>query len=267
MLNGFITNTTAGNTLTLAGAGSSVIGGVIYDGPGGLALVMSDVGAWSLNGANTYTGGTTVNSGALLVNNTTGSGTGAGSVQVNSPGEFGGTGIVSGNVTYSDGTLAEFTPGSPLTIQAALTLYGNTVVHLQLPATITNGAYILATFNAAGSSGAFAATPIIDNGSLAGGSATVTTANGIVSLVTTGISVPPVFTGFLKSGTNLILAGTGGLPGGTYYVRMSTNLALAPLSLWKPVATNNYGPTGGFTNSVPINPSQPAEFFVLVTQP
>jgi fibronectin-binding autotransporter adhesin len=271
VLNGFITNTTSGNTLTLSGAGAgSAIGGVIYDGPGGLSLNIGqtgDTGSWTLSDANTYSGGTTVNSGELLVNNTTGSGTGSGPVQVNSPGEFGGTGAISGSVMYSDGTLANFTVGSPMKISGSLSINGNTVVHVQLPPNFTGGSNVLA-YVTGGISGAFAATPVIDSGFLgAHGSATVTTANGIVSLVATVSPgpTPPTFRNISQSGTNLVLTGTGGLGSGTYYVLMNTNLAVTNLSLWTVVATNTYGPNGGFTNTLPVTPGQPDEYFLLET--
>jgi fibronectin-binding autotransporter adhesin len=66
-------------------------------------------GVLNLSGANTYTGGTTVSSGTLNVNNTSGSGTGSGDVTVNG-GALGGSGTISGNVTVNSG--AQTLPGS-----------------------------------------------------------------------------------------------------------------------------------------------------------
>ena len=51
--------------------------------------------------ANTYSGGTNVTFGTLLVNNTSGSGTGLGSVMVGTKGTLGGTGTISGSVVDS----------------------------------------------------------------------------------------------------------------------------------------------------------------------
>ncbi len=103
-----------------------------------------------LRGNNTYTGGTTVSGGTLLVNNLVGSGTGTGGVKVNSGGKLGGTGIISGATTiYSGGELLPgndgigrlklnsnltLNPGSSLTIDInnksydMLTVGGNLVL-------------------------------------------------------------------------------------------------------------------------------------------
>ena len=55
-----------------------------------------------LTGANTYTGGTTIEDGNLVVNNRTGSATGTGAVQVNA-GRLGGRGTIAGSVTVGTG--------------------------------------------------------------------------------------------------------------------------------------------------------------------
>ncbi len=100
--------------------------GGIAGGRGG-ALSKRGSGKLSLVGANTYTGGTTVEGGALFVRNTTGSATGPGAVQINR-GTLGGTGTISGAVTLgtTEGRPTLLAPGSSqslgtLTIQKALT--------------------------------------------------------------------------------------------------------------------------------------------------
>src|SRR5439155_13752787 len=68
--------------------------GVIQDGTGGTGGSLTKIGKGklTLSNANTYTGGTTITKGTLLVTNKTGSGTGTGAVQVN--GTLGGTGKI-----------------------------------------------------------------------------------------------------------------------------------------------------------------------------
>ena len=68
-------------------------------------LIKSGLGTLALTATagNSYVGTTTVNAGTLLVNNTTGSGTGAGNVSV-STGTLGGSGSISGTVTIGNST-------------------------------------------------------------------------------------------------------------------------------------------------------------------
>ena len=68
---GTVTNSVAGpTTLTLAPTGgSTTFSGVIQNGTGTVALVMSGSGTQVLAGNNTYSGGTTVQSGVLSVSN------------------------------------------------------------------------------------------------------------------------------------------------------------------------------------------------------
>ncbi|HVX59378.1 MAG TPA: autotransporter-associated beta strand repeat-containing protein, partial [Pirellulales bacterium] len=76
-----------------------------------LSLTKSGAGTETLTGnSNTYSGGTTVNGGTLLVNNTAGSGTGVGSVNVNNSATLGGTGVISGAVNINN--TAHLAPGT-----------------------------------------------------------------------------------------------------------------------------------------------------------
>jgi len=98
----------------------------IISGKGSLTLAGS--ASLTLTGANTYTLGTTIEAGKLVVNNRTGSGTGTGPVQVNA-GQLAGRGIIAGAVVVGTGSGggATLAPGqskgrqNTLTIEGALT--------------------------------------------------------------------------------------------------------------------------------------------------
>jgi autotransporter-associated beta strand protein len=97
------------NQLTVGGNNlSTIFSGVISDTGGlteavGGSLVKVGSGTLVLTNANTYTGGTLVNAGELLVTNNQGSATGAGPVHV-AAGTLGGAGIISGQVTVGTGS-------------------------------------------------------------------------------------------------------------------------------------------------------------------
>jgi autotransporter-associated beta strand protein len=98
--------TVGANNLTTA------FSGLIKDGGSGGSLAKIGRGRFTLNKGNTYTGGTTVTQGTLLVGNGTGSGTGTGPVAINA-GTLGGTGKISGTVTIGTATTAAMlAPGS-----------------------------------------------------------------------------------------------------------------------------------------------------------
>jgi fibronectin-binding autotransporter adhesin len=71
------------------------------------AITKKGTGAWTISNANTYSGGTNIESGNLLIANTSGSATGSGTITVKSTAELGGTGAVSGSVSVmANGTLS-----------------------------------------------------------------------------------------------------------------------------------------------------------------
>jgi autotransporter-associated beta strand protein len=89
-----------------------VFSGIISEADGGggvtddvLSLLKIGAGTATLSGANTYSGGTTVQAGTLLVNNITGSGTGSGSVTVQGGAVLGGTGIIAPTQTGANITI------------------------------------------------------------------------------------------------------------------------------------------------------------------
>jgi len=62
------------------------------------------------------------------------------------------------------------------------------------------------------------------------------------------------------SGTDAIVNGTGGPPGGGYRLMASTNLSL-PAFQWTPVASNVFDSGGNFRYTNAITPNSPAGFF------
>ncbi len=86
---------------------------------------------------------------------------------------------------------------------------------------------------------------------------------GTVTFTTNSVPAPTwQFTGQTLSDTNLVFSGIGH-PGGTYWVLVATNPALAMAS-WTRTATNTFDPVTGqfrFTNA--IAPSSPQRFYRL----
>ncbi|HEY2714574.1 MAG TPA: autotransporter-associated beta strand repeat-containing protein [Chthoniobacterales bacterium] len=134
---------------------STTFSGVIQDGgsSGGTGGSLSKIGTGGLTlaSANTYTGGTVINGGTLLVNNAAGSGLGTGPVQVTS-GILGGTGKISAKVTVGIGNGAgavvgpgkdPYTPGT-LTIGKSLTLNADATYRVTLNSSVPSADAIVA---------------------------------------------------------------------------------------------------------------------------
>jgi hypothetical protein len=83
--------------------------------------------------------------------------------------------------------------------------------------------------------------------------------DGTVSVSSTN---PPQIGGLTLVGTNLVLTGSGGTPGGTYYVLASTNITL-PAAQWPRLATNQFDAGGSFSSTLPGDSTIPERFFLL----
>lgn len=128
-------NTNGGGDQTFIGviSGTGVFGrGAAVAGTGGKTI---------LTAANTYSGGTLVSDGTLLVNNTTGSGTGSGTVSVYTNGVLGGTGTIGGTVVVTNGgSINAGASAGTLTLTNGLNLSANGTNIFELAANTTSGA-------------------------------------------------------------------------------------------------------------------------------
>jgi autotransporter-associated beta strand protein len=139
-----------GNNLDTTFAGVISDAGGIEQGSGG-SLTKEGTGTLILSNANDYSGGSVITAGSLLVTNTTGSGTGNGSVQVNA-GVLGGDGTIAGAVTLGtgNGIGATVSPGlgdreiGTLAIQQALTFASDGIFDFDVDTTAVEADGIVA---------------------------------------------------------------------------------------------------------------------------
>jgi len=75
------------------------------------------------------------------------------------------------------------------------------------------------------------------------------------------VTNPRIVAATLSNGS-LVFNGTNGVPGATYYVLGSTNVAV-PVANWTRVTTNTFGPGGEFHFTNSVNPLVPQSFYVL----
>jgi fibronectin-binding autotransporter adhesin len=245
--------TTGGNvslgsgTLTTGGNNSSTTYAGAIDGTGG--LTKTGTGSMILTAANTYTGGTTINAGTVLVNSQTGtqSGTGTGTVAVASGATLGGNGQAAGAVTVSSGGRVIGGQGTAVNEQLAL---GNNL-------TLANNS----TIRIAVGNGATA-----NDTSLAGSSQVAVT--GVLGRATAAdrITIDLAF----ATGGNLDLTG-----GTTYTRRVATYGSLSNLTPGSYTAANNvfnvtspsFGVDPGWTVLVGQNGSALDVVFTPVPEP
>jgi hypothetical protein len=66
-------------------------------------------------------------------------------------------------------------------------------------------------------------------------------------------------------GGSLVLGGSGGLPGGTYYVLVSTSM-ITPLADWTPLLTNQFDGSGNFNFTNGMITNLPQGFYIIQVQ-
>lgn len=278
------TTASAGLTTYVVGGinTNSVFNGTISDGgAAATALVFNGPGSLMLTGNNTFSGGVTVNSGAIFVNSSSGSGTGSGVVIVNNGGTLGGTGVIGGTVSVAGGGTLEPGSGAPgtLTISNDLSLsdasvsqfvLGTNSDHVIVSGDLTlggtlnfvcaggfgPGAYTLFTYAGALSVGALA----LEGVPIGYGYKIDTSVNGQVNLIVS----QPQFGSIHLAATGLVMSGSNGPANGNYCLLSATNLAEL-LTSWTRVLTNQFDSNGdfSFTNVIGTNSQG---FFLLESQ-
>ncbi|MDB6063799.1 MAG: Autotransporter-associated beta strand repeat protein [Pedosphaera sp.] len=257
-------NVQAGGAVINSGANTITVAQSLLNGGTGGGLTKLGTGALFLNGANTYTGSTLVSAGTLG-----GSGTIAGPVTVASsaklsPGASIGTLTVNNTLTLSAGstTIMEVSLNGGVTNSDLVTgltgvTYAGSLVVTNIGTNMLSVGNVFQLFNSASPrSGNFSSITIVP-------SATGTFNPATGQLTITSVASPVVNPSTI-SGGNLILTGSGGLPGAGFTWLTSTNVA-APVSTWTTNTTGVYSASGTFSNSFPISVSEPHRFFLLRT--
>ncbi|MES2657782.1 MAG: autotransporter-associated beta strand repeat-containing protein [Verrucomicrobiota bacterium] len=138
---------TAGRTVTWNVGGrntDATFAGAIVNSAGTTAINKNGTGIWNLTGASTHTGATTVSAGTLRINgSTTGS-----NVTVQSAAALGGSGTITGNLSFLTGGILEHGAlgSAPLAVTGNLTFGTNAVVRPPDGIVITPGTYTILTY-------------------------------------------------------------------------------------------------------------------------
>lgn len=177
-------DTLAGGSVTLTvganGNNGGTFSGVITNTAGPLGLVVAGTNILTLSGTNSYTGGTIVSNGTLLVN-----GSIAGNVTVLTGASFGGTGTIPGAVDWSaSGSTLTLVANQPLNLTGTATLNNNTVV-VNVPGVnpLSTGTYTLMNYTPGNVTGSLSSTPIFTGAGAVPGSYTIWMTNaGTVTL-------------------------------------------------------------------------------------
>jgi fibronectin-binding autotransporter adhesin len=250
-------------------------------------LIKQGSGTLTLTAASTYTGGTIVSNGTLLVNGSIG----ATAVSVENSGQLGGVGNIGGSVTVKSGgtiTAGAANAAGNLTVAGNVTMQSGAIAFMELnkstaasdqvraiagtPTTITY-AGTLSLANLAGTLAAGDSFKLFSASNYLGSFSSITPASpgpglqwvtsalnssGTISIA--ALPIPRITTFGVVDG-NVVLSGTNGPAGGTYWVLTSTDAAL-PISSWTSIATNSFNGSGNFsfTNGAP---SDPQRFYLL----
>jgi len=163
------------------------------------------------------------------------------------------------SLTVPASTVFNFTLG---TNNAEVTAQGNLTVNNTLNITAGDG-FGAGTYTLFAYAGFFFGTPVLGT-TPPGYNYSITNPPGLIQLLVQSSAPPspPIFGSISATANGLVMSGTGGTTNGTFYVLVSTNVAL-PLNQWTSVATNLFDGSGHFIFTNAINPNSPQAFYLL----
>jgi len=254
------------------GNSSYAVGAVNVNGSGKL-IVNNVIGlgfTGTSPGANTK-GTLNISGGSVFANSITNGGSANSAITMSS----GGTLVISNSIGAAGSAIPTFSTA-------------NSTIHLRLNGNSISTNIFATSFTASGAStitidtvtnvGSTTTFPLISYASFTGtigGNLSVTMPSGFSGTLTNNSALnqidlivnvapttPPRIATVTISGNNIVFTGTNGSIGGTFYLLMSTNVAL-PLNQWTRVATNQFNGSGNciFSNAVGSNSLQ--QFYLL----
>ncbi len=238
-------------------------------------LVKSGAASLSLGGTNTYTGSTIVSNGLLLISTATLASrnytVAAGELEAMLDPTGAALQMTMSNLLFGTNTRLGFDLAagafgdttSSLIAADSVTMNGNVAVDVtNAPADTADD--VLLSYNSRSGTGLFVA------GSIPVGAYVYdnTAAHKVILTYTNPPPPAPIFSGIagIQTGgslTGLTFSGANGIPGNSYHILSSTNVALQPLSAWTPVTNGTFDVSGKFTTTISVNPAVPRTFYLL----
>jgi autotransporter-associated beta strand protein len=287
-LGGAITSLATGTrTFTFQGNGDFYVPASIQNGSATVSLLKTGSGTLTLAGGNTYTGATTVNGGALVVNGSMSTSP----VTVADSALLGGNGSIRGPVVIQSGAAlapgADSTSISTLFVNNSVTLqagsftrmtitaapavnndvlrvsgvltYGGTLVLANLSGTITMGDSF-PLFSATSYSGTFSGINPATPGVGLLWNTNDLDLNGTLSVEVGNVS--PQMNSVSVLGTNLVFSGSDGAANAGFSILSSTNISVPPPD-WPVVGSGMFDNNGNFVVTNKIIPGPSKTFYMI----
>jgi sialate O-acetylesterase len=234
----------------------------VLSGIGG--LIKTGAGMLTLDGGNSYSGGTIVNAGTLALTTTN---------NVSMPYTINGStlkvkvavmgsSLPASGMTFANGgsqlifdLAGQGNTAAPLIVAGSVALDGNVTINVtNAPASGTS--VLLSYSGVRGGSGNFVA------GTVPVGASIIDDAVGRKIILAYPPTTPPVIDGIRYNGTNIGLSGSNGTALVTYRVLSTTNLTN---SIWLSILTNAFDDSGNFNTSIEFNPSNQDAFYRIAS--